>query len=342
MAMRYRLLGRTGLRVSELWLGTMTFGEEWGWGAPEATSARMIDLYLDAGGNVVDTADVYTNGTSEEMIGRLLGPRRERVVLSTKYSLTVRPDDPNGGGSHRRHLVESLEASLRRLRTDHIDVYWVHFRDYLTPVEETMRALDDQVRLGKVLYVAVSDWPAWEIARAQTLAELRGWSPFAALQTQYSLLERTSERDLIPMCTSLNLSVVAWSPLARGVLTGKYLDRAATGRITVTGGSAEMDPRTEAVVRETVDVAEELGVTASQVALAWLLSRPAPVMPIIGATGGQQFAENLAALDVDLAPEHVQRLDAVSSIELGFPHDWLALEVVRRAQYGPVREKIDA
>jgi aryl-alcohol dehydrogenase-like predicted oxidoreductase len=339
--MRYRLLGRSGLRVSELWLGTMTFGEEWGWGAPEATSARMLDLYLDAGGNVIDTADVYTNGTSEEMIGRLIGQRRERVVLSTKYSLAVRPDDPNGGGSHRRHLVESLEASLRRLQTDHIDLYWVHFRDELTPVEETMRALDDQVRLGKVLYVAVSDWPAWEISRAHTLAELRDWSPFTALQTQYSLLERTSERDLIPMANTLGLSTVAWSPLARGMLSGKYLDPAATGRITATGHAA-VDPRTEAVVRETVAVAEELGVTASQVALAWLLARSTPVMPIIGATSEQQFAENLGALDVELTPEHVERLDAVSAIELGFPHDWLALDVVRAAQYGPVREKIDA
>jgi aryl-alcohol dehydrogenase-like predicted oxidoreductase len=339
--MRYRLLGRTGLRVSEIWLGTMTFGEEWGWGAPEETSARMLELYLEAGGNVIDTADVYTNGTSEEMIGKLLGDRRDQVVLSTKYSLTVRGDDPNGGGSHRRHLVESLERSLRRLQTDHIDVYWVHFRDELTPVDETMRALDDQVRLGKILYVAVSDWPAWEISRAHTMAELRDWSPFTSVQTQYSLLERTSERDLIPMANALGLSTVAWSPLARGQLSGKYLDPEATGRITVTGGHG-IDPRSETVVRETMAVAEELGATPSQVAIAWLLARPTPVLPILGATSEEQFTENLGALDVQLTPEQIERLDAVSSIDLGFPHDWLALPVVRAAQYGPVREKIDA
>jgi aryl-alcohol dehydrogenase-like predicted oxidoreductase len=339
--MRYRLLGRTGLRVSEIWLGTMTFGMEWGWGAPEETSARMLELYLEAGGNVIDTADVYTNGTSEEMIGKLLGDRREQVILSTKYSLTVRGDDPNGGGSHRRHLVESLERSLRRMRTDHIDLYWVHFRDELTPVEETMRALDDQVRLGKILYVAVSDWPAWEISRAHTMAELRDWSPFTAVQTQYSLLERTSERDLIPMANTLGMSVVAWSPLARGMLSGKYLDPEATGRITVTG-SHGVDPRAETVIRETMAVAEELGATPSQVAIAWLLARSEPVLPILGATSEEQFTENLGALDVKLTPEQIERLDAVSSIDLGFPHDWLALPVVRAAQYGPVREKIDA
>jgi aryl-alcohol dehydrogenase-like predicted oxidoreductase len=340
--MRYRLLGKTGLAVSELWLGTMTFGEEWGWGAPEATSARMLDLYLEAGGNVIDTANVYTNGTSEAMLGRLLGDRRDRVVLSTKYSISTRPDDPNGSGSHRRHLVESLEASLRRLQTDRIDVYWVHFRDALTPVEETMRALDDQVRLGKVLYVAVSDWQAWEVSRAQTMAELRNWSPFIALQTQYSLLERTPERDLLPMCEALGLSVVAWSPLARGVLSGKYLDPNATGRVTVTGGHTAMDARAEAIVRDVVAVASELGATPSQVALAWLLCRRTPVTPIIGATTEEQFAENLGALDVELSVEQVERLDAASAIEHGFPHDWLRLPVVRTAQYGAVRGQIDA
>ncbi len=337
--MRYRLLGRSGLRVSELWLGTMTFGQEWGWGAPEDVSARMLDMYLDIGGNVIDTADVYTNGTAEELLGRLLGARRERLVLSTKYSMTVRPEDPNGGGMNRRHLVEAVEASLRRLRTDRIDLLWVHFRDELTPVEETMRALDDQVRLGKVLYVGVSDWPAWEISRANAIAELRDWSPFVALQTQYSLLERTPERDLIPMANSLGLSVAAWSPLARGMLSGKYLDPAARGRITVTG-SAQMDARTEAVVRKTVAVAEDLGVTPSQVAIAWLLQLPARVMPIVGATTEQQHADNLAALDVRLTPEHVEQLNTVSAIELGFPHAWLQSDVIRRAQYGPVREQI--
>ncbi len=340
--MRYRLLGRSGLRVSELWLGAMTFGEEWGWGAPEATCERMLDLYLDSGGNVVDTADWYTNGASEEMLGRIIADRRERVVLSTKYSINLRPDDPNGGGNHRRRLVEALDASLRRLRTDRIDLLWVHFLDELTPIEETMRALDDQVRLGKVLYVAASDWPAFEIARANMLADLRGWSPFVALQTQYNLLERTSERELVRMANRVGVSVVAWSPLAKGTLSGKYLNADARGRVTTTTGSAQMDPRTESIVREVVTVADELGVTPSQVALAWLLARPTPVMPIVGATSADQLSENLAALDVTLTPEHLDRLDAVSSIEHGFPYDWLATAGARTVMYGPVRENIVA
>jgi aryl-alcohol dehydrogenase-like predicted oxidoreductase len=317
----------------------MTFGEEFGWGASEATSARMLDMYLDIGGNVLDTADVYTNGTSEEMLGRLLGARRERLVVSTKYSMTMRPEDPNGGGNHRRRLVEAVDASLRRLRTDRIDVLWVHFRDELTPVQETLRALDDQVRLGKVLYVAVSDWPAWEVSRANAIAELRDWSPFHALQIPYSLLQRTPERDLIPMAMGVGLSVVAWSPLARGMLTGKYLDPAATGRITATG-EVSIDERTEAVLRTTIAVAEELGVTPSQVAIAWLLAQPTRVMPIVGATTEQQLADNLAALDVQLTAEQLERLDAASSIDLGFPQEWLALDVIRRAQYGQTREQI--
>ncbi len=340
--MHYRLLGSSGLRVSKLWLGAMTFGEDWGWGAPEATCARMVDLYLDAGGNVVDTSANYTNGASEEILGRVVAGRRKRVVLSTKYSYALRPDDPNGGGSHRRHLVEALEASLRRLQTDHVDLLWVHGRDELTPVEETMRALDDQVRLGKVLYVGVSSWPAWEISRANMLAELRDWSPFSALQTEYSLLERTPERDLIPMCESVGLSVVAWSPLGGGRLTGKYLDSSSGsgGRFAVLGDT-RMDQRAESVVRETVAVAAEAEVTPSQVAIAWLLTRATPVMPIIGATSEQQLAENLAALDVALAPEHLERLGAASSIELGFPHDLLARDGVRRLLYGDLRHLIE-
>jgi aryl-alcohol dehydrogenase-like predicted oxidoreductase len=240
---------------------------------------------------------------------------------------------------HRRRLVEAVEASLRRLRTDRVDVLWVHFRDELTPVQETMRALDDQVRLGKVLYVAVSDWPAWEVSRANAIAELRDWSPFQALQIPYSLLQRTPERDLIPMAMGVGLSVVAWSPLARGMLTGKYLDPEASGRVTVTG-QVNIDERTEAVLRTTIAVAEELGVTPSQVAIAWLLAQPARAMPIVGATTEQQLADNLAALDVQLTAEQLERLDATSSIDLGFPQEWLALDVIRRAQYGQTRAQI--
>src|SRR5260370_39069287 len=190
--MRYRLLGKTGVRISEVALGTMTFGEDWGWGAPPDVSARILDLFADAGGNVIDTADVYTNGTSETIVGELLKGRRDRFVLATKFTNQTDPADPNSAGNHRKKLVTSIEASLRRLQTDHIDLYWVHARDVLTSVEELMRALDDQVRLGKVLYPAVSDWAAWEIAEANTAARLRDWSPVSAVQRRYTLLDRST------------------------------------------------------------------------------------------------------------------------------------------------------
>jgi aryl-alcohol dehydrogenase-like predicted oxidoreductase len=237
--MRYTMFGKTGLRVSELALGTMTFGDDWGWGAARDACARMLDLYEEAGGNFVDTANNYTAGSSETLVGELLEGRRDRFVVATKYTLRTE-DDPNSAGNHRKSLVRSLERSLRRLRSDHVDLLWVHARDTLTPVEEVMRALDDQVRLGKVLYVGVSDWPAWEVAQATTLAELRGWSPFVGLQIEYSLVERTVERELLPMARGLDLGVTAWSPLASGKLTGKYLagtdaEAARDGRLAVMG-----------------------------------------------------------------------------------------------------------
>lgn len=330
--MRYTLLGKTGLRVSELCLGTMTFGEDWGWGAPKETSARILDLYAGAGGNFVDTASNYTNGSSEELVGQLLAGRRDEFVLATKYTLMRRPGDVNAAGNHRKNLVSSLEASLRRLRTDRIDLYWVHARDTLTPVEEVMRALDDQVRGGKVLYVGVSDWPAWEVAQANTLAELRGWSAFAGLQLRYNLLERTPERELLPMARAFDLGVLAWGALAEGRLTGKYL-RGEGGRLDTFdwGGAGD---RAEEIVRAVVEIAEDGGWTPAQVALAWLRSRPGVVVPMLGATKEAQLLDNLASLDVQVEKTQLARLEEVTRIELGFPHDFLRLENVTQIVYG--------
>jgi aryl-alcohol dehydrogenase-like predicted oxidoreductase len=316
---RYTLLGRTGLRVSELWLGTMTFGEDWGWGAPKDACGRMLDIYADAGGNVIDTANRYTNGSSETILGELLEGRRDKFVLATKYTLNMDPADVNAAGNSRKNLVRSLDASLKRLRTDHVDILWVHARDTLTPVEEVMRALDDQVRLGKVLYVGVSDWPAWEVAQATTMAALRSWSPFVALQIQYNLAERTAERDLLPMAHALDLAVTAWGPLAAGILTGKFLAPGAEGR----SSDREIDDRTRNIAQTVVEVAREIGAQPSQVALRWLLDRPGFVLPILGASKEDQLRDNLACLDVTLSDEHTARLNDVSSIELGFPHQFL-------------------
>ncbi|RPJ45137.1 MAG: aldo/keto reductase, partial [Candidatus Latescibacterota bacterium] len=277
--MKYRLLGRSGLRVSELCLGTMTFGEEWGWGASKEESRKIFDLFAELGGNFVDTANRYTEGTSEKWVGEFLGAERHRFVLGTKYTLITRPDDPNGSGNHRKSLVRSLEESLRRLGTDFVDLYWVHAWDFRTPIEEVMRALDDVVRAGKVLYAGVSDTPAWIVSRANTIAELRGWTPFVALQVEYSLVERTVERELLPMARALDLAVTPWAPLGAGVLTGKFTRGARPAATRLKEGSSKLGERPLAIARAVDAVADARGVPSSQVALAWLRSRRGNVIP---------------------------------------------------------------
>jgi aryl-alcohol dehydrogenase-like predicted oxidoreductase len=328
-AMRYKLFGRTGLRVSELCLGTMTFGEEWGWGASREESRRIFDAFAEAGGNFIDTANLYTGGTSEKFTGEFLKGHRERFVLATKYTLCMTPDDPNAGGNHRKNLVQSLEASLKRLGTDYIDLYWVHACDFMTPVEEMMRALDDAVRAGKVLYVGISDAPAWIVSRANTLADLNGWSPFAGLQIQYSLADRTPERDLLPMAKALDIAVTPWGVLGGGVLSGKYKspkDRPAGARYAKDEAWAEANvtDRNLRIAETAGAVARETGRTPSQVALAWVRQqRYGVIVPILGAKTLAQLKDNLGCLDLTLEPSVMARLDAASRVELGFPHDFL-------------------
>jgi aryl-alcohol dehydrogenase-like predicted oxidoreductase len=327
--MRYKLLGRTGLRVSELCLGTMTFGEEWGWGASKEESRKIFDAFADAGGNFIDTANLYTGGTSERFTGEFLKGRRERFVLATKYTLNMFPDDPNAGGNHRKNLVQSLEASLKRLGTEYIDLYWVHACDFMTPVEEMMRALDDAVRAGKVLYVGISDAPAWIVSRANTLAELKGWSPFAGLQIQYSLADRTPERDLLPMAKALDIAVTPWGVLGGGVLSGKYKslkDRPAGARYTKDEewAAANVTDRSLRIAEAAGAVARETGKTPSQVALAWVRQQPyGVIVPILGAKTLAQLKDNVGCLDFTLEPPQLERLDAASRVELGFPHEFL-------------------
>jgi len=333
---RYTLFGRTGLRVSELALGAMTIGGGRGWGADKETSRRLVDAYADAGGNFIDTADVYIEGDSETVLGELLDGRRDAFVLASKYTCATRRGDVNAAGNHRRKLVRSVEASLARLRTDHLDVLWVHARDNFTPVEEVMRALDDLVRTGKILYVGVSDWPAWEIAQANTLAELRGWTAFAGSQLRYNLLDRTPERELLPQARAFDLAVLAWGPLAGGRLTGKYR-RGGTGRLSTPagdGGAERGGDGEERIVTAVLEIAEEGGWSPAQVALAWLRSRPGTIVPIIGATGESQLADNLACTGVVLDADAVARLDEVSAVSLGFPHDFLREPEIRENVYG--------
>jgi aryl-alcohol dehydrogenase-like predicted oxidoreductase len=328
----YRLLGGSGLRVSPLCLGTMTFGTEWGWGAPPDACRDMVDRYIGLGGNFIDTANKYTEGAAETILGELLGERRDRVVLATKYSLSMREKDPNYCGNHRKSLVQGVEASLRRLKTDHVDLLYVHAWDALTPIAEVMRALDDVVRAGKALYLGVSDMPAWKIAQANTLAELRGWTSFVSLQAQYNLLERTPERDLIPMARDLRLGVLPWSPLAGGALTGKH-SSAHDGK----RDAPKLDAHGERIVSALREVATACGSSPGRVALRWLTMRPGVACPVLGARTLQQLEDNLGCLEVDLTQELCAKLDAASKIELGFPHDFLASDMVKDVLLGGTR-----
>src|SRR3984885_11653709 len=289
--MKYRLLGKSGVRVSEASLGTMTFGDEWGWGSSKAEAQKIYQTYREAGGNFIDTANFYTGGTSEKFVGESIKGHRDSVVLATKYSNAAPGNDPNAAGSHRKSMMQSVEASLKRLQSDNIDLYWVHIWDGITPVEEVMRGLDDIVRQGKVLYVGISDAPAWWIAQANTLAELRGWTQFIGLQIEYSLIQRTVERELIPMSKALNLGVLAFSPLAGGGLTGKYHGegKADGGRMTNEGVKAfypEREQRAASMNLAVKSVSGQTGRSMAQVALAWLRYRTVPVIPILGARNG--------------------------------------------------------
>jgi aryl-alcohol dehydrogenase-like predicted oxidoreductase len=334
--MRYTLLGRSGLRVSEVALGTMTFGEAWGWGASEEACRRMLEAYVEAGGNFVDTACNYTDGQSEEIVGALTEPEREHFVIATKYTLTARREDPNAGGNQRKNLVQTLETSLRRLRTDYVDLLWLHMWDGMTPIEEVVRALDDLVSSGKVLYVGFSDTPAWVISRAVTLAQQYGWSPPVAVQAPYSLADRDVERDLLPMARELGLTFTPWGTLEGGALTGKYLEENGEPRRYDSAG-----PKTNELAREVIAVAEELGATPAQVAIAWVRAQPWHLVPIVGARTEPQLRENLGALDLELSREQVERLDAVSGFRLGFPREFLESEHVRGLIFGDTFELID-
>ena len=344
--MKYRLLGPTGLRVSDICLGTMSFGDRWGFGADEKTSHEVMDAFEAAGGNFLDTANMYHGGQTEEIVGTWLGAsegRRDRTVLATKYTLSMDPKDANASGNHRKNLVRSVEASLKRLGTDHIDLLWAHVYDDLTPYEEMLRALDDLVRSGKVYYVGISDTPAWVVSAANTLAELRGWTSFAGLQIEYSLLERTPERDLLPMAEHFGMSVCAWGPLGAGVLTGKYTRGGENDSLRKQGNEqrGRTSERSLAIARVVDEVADELGVTSAQVATAWVQHQGYGCIPIVGARKVSQIEGTQHSSDVTLEEAHLAKLDEVSRVDLGFPHEFLRTEHVKNVRLGAeVRERI--
>lgn len=332
--MKYKLFGNSGLRVSELCLGTMTFGTDWKWGAAKDESKKMYDTFIEAGGNFIDTANRYTNGTSEKFVGEFIAPHRQTIVLATKYTFSMDSKDPNSSGNHRKNMIQAVENSLKRLNTDYIDLYWVHAYDYLTPVEEMMRGLDDLIRSGKILHIGISDTPAWVVAKANIMAELKNWTQFAGIQIEYSLTERTVERELIPMAHDFNLAIAAWSPLSRGLLSGKFNSENVDHTETrLKAESAHLNERNLKIADEVIKVADDLNKEPSQVALRWLLQKR-DVIPIIGVRRCSQFEENLGCLDFELSDDVMKRLDNISEIESGFPHQLMKTENVQNLLYG--------
>ena len=333
--MHYRLLGKSGLRVSELCLGTMTFGEDWGWGASQNESRRIFDAFVEAGGNFIDTSNNYTNGTSEKFVGEFTKADRDHFVIATKYSLTERKSDPNFGGNHRKNMRRSVEGSLQRLGTDHVDLLYLHMWDYTTPVDEVMRSLDDLVRAGKVLYVGISDTPAWVVSQANMLADLRGWPRFLAYQGEYSLASRAPERDILPMTKALGLSFLGWGLLEAGELTGKYNTPTDEPK-----RSKDTSERIKGIADVLLGLAKEIGRTPSQVALNWARQSPYRIIPILGARRLSQLQDNLGCLDFDLSAEQIQRLTEASPIDLGFPTAFLASDHVHRLIFGETYDRI--
>ncbi|HEY4019294.1 MAG TPA: aldo/keto reductase [Pseudonocardiaceae bacterium] len=343
MTHEYRLLGRTGLRVSRLALGTMTFGEQrvgsHDWGSDEATARAVFDRYLDWGGNFVDTANTYTGGRSEELLGRFIAETgsRDRLVLATKFTMPIGRANPNLAGNGRKNIMASLDASLRRLGTDYVDLYWLHMWDQLTPVEEVMSTFDTLVRSGKVRAVGLSNTPAWYLTKAQLIAEHRGWERIAALQLEYSLAQRAIEREHLPAAVELGMNIVPWSPLAHGFLTGKYTRDDAgpsgegrIGALRDLGFYRAPDDGDWAVLDAVRDIAKETDRSLAQVALNWVTNRPGVAATLVGARTVEQLEDNLTALDFDLSTEQTARLTELSDFDHGYPYSMFNYQAVGR------------
>ncbi|PWJ56740.1 aryl-alcohol dehydrogenase-like predicted oxidoreductase [Dyadobacter jejuensis] len=335
--MRYQLLGRSGLRVSEICLGTMTFGKEWGWGADKHESFKIFDAYAHAGGNFIDTANRYTEGSSEKYLGEFIEADRDHWVVGTKFTLKDRNGDLNFAGNHRKNMFRSVTNSLKRLNTDYIDLLWVHLWDNTTRVDEVLRGLDDLISRGMVHYIGISDTPAWIVSQSNAIADLRGWNAFTAIQFEYSLLQRTPERDLLPMSKALDLAVTPWGAIGGGALTGKYL-RGEKGRVP--DDSTRRNEKSGKIAQTVVDIADEMGVTPAQVAINWTRHRNQVMIPIIGASRSTQIQDSLGCLDFTLPEEMINRLNLASAIELGFPHEFLKSDGVKEEAFGGMFEKL--
>lgn len=336
--MKYKLFGRSGLRVSELCLGSMSFGESLVWGCDKKEAFKIFNAYTDKGGNFIDMANIYGLGNSEKIVGELVQSTRDDFVLATKYSFIDKKTGVNNAGNHRKNLMRSVEDSLKRLNTDFIDILWVHCPDGVTPWEEVLRGLDDLVRMGKVHYLGVSNATAWEVARANTLAELKGWTYFTGIQPEYNLLQRTPEREILPMAKELDIAVTPWSPLAGGVLTGKYLNNEGK---RVPRESYKFSPKNIEITKKLVAIANRLGLQPGQVALKWIMQKDQVIIPIVGARKLEQINSSLKALDFVLPDDVIANLDEVSAIDMGYPHYLVNSEMVQKHSFGDTISKID-
>jgi aryl-alcohol dehydrogenase-like predicted oxidoreductase len=341
---KYKLLGRSGIRVSELCLGTSTFGEEWGWGASREESARIFERFAESGGNFVDTSGNHTDGTSERYIGDFVHADRDRFVIATKYGMTIRSDHPNGGGNTRKSMMQALKESMKRMRTDYIDLYWMHIWDFTTPIDEIMRAMDDLVRGGTVLSIGISDTPAWIIAQANSLSEARGWTRPSCIQVRYNLIDRTVEQEYIPMARAFDLALAAWSPLGGGLLTGKYNvtgEPPADARLSRPEWEGRITERALRVAAGVKTLAASCGHTPSQVALSWLRQRPGLNIPILGARSDSQLRENLGCLEFELDTNQLDELDALTRTDPVFPYDMLTSERAKRLVNGELWAQVE-
>jgi len=341
--MLYTLMANTGLRISKICLGTMTFGTDWPFGSDKEESKSVFDAFLDAGGNFLDTANLYTETTSEKWLGDFIRGTgmRDELVISSKYSLRTYPDLINNSGNHRKNLVQSVEGSLKRLGIEYLDLLFLHSWDFTTDIEQVMRSLDLLVQQGKVLHIGFSDTPAWVLSRAQTIAEMRGWETISALQMEYSLAERTVEREILPMSDHFGMSFHAWSPLANGILTGKYGADLADTPVRMHPGSKRYNERNLMLGAEVKKVADKINQNPAAVALAWLLAKTPHMVPVIGARTAQQVKEQLTCLDFTLPKEDLDHLDEISKIDLGFPFDFLSQEHMKNNLFGTKHRNFD-
>lgn len=337
--MKYKLLGRSGLRVSELCLGTMTFGKDWDWGATKGESQKIFDAYCDAGGNFLDTACNYTEGTSEKFVGEFISSDRDYFVVATKFTLRARGEnqfDPNAGGNSRKNMVRSVEASLKRLKTEYIDLLYLHMWDYTTPVGEVMRALDDLVRDGRVHYIGFSDTPAYIVSKANLLADLRSLSPVVAIQVPYNLMRRDPERELLPMSLDEDIAVTAWGLLGGGVLTGKYRSKNVETRYENASDEGMK------IGDKVVMIASQIGCTPSQVAINWVRQQKlAQIIPILGVRTYEQLQDNLGVLEFELSEEQIKEIDELTDFQVGFPRSFLNDDYVLELIHGKTYQNLE-